>query len=100
MKMNAKRLIATVAVFAATGSVFAQQTETVDPAANFVSTRTRAEVIAELKQARADGSLNYTDDRYPVVQANRSSKSREQTRAELVEAQRNHVINVTNSFGD
>jgi hypothetical protein len=43
--MNPKQLIAAVAMFAATGAVFAQATEYVNPAANFVSTKTRAQVI-------------------------------------------------------
>jgi hypothetical protein len=55
-KMNAKKLIAAVVVFAAAGSVFAQQTEFVAPDANFVSTKTRAEVLAELEQAQANGT--------------------------------------------
>jgi len=53
--MNAKQLIATVALFAATGAAFAQSTEYADPAAGFVSTKTRAEVRAELAQAQREG---------------------------------------------
>jgi hypothetical protein len=54
--MNTKHLIAAVAMIASTGSVFAQQTAWVDPAANFVSAKTRADVTAELKQAQAEGA--------------------------------------------
>jgi hypothetical protein len=54
--MNPKQLIAAVAMFAATGAVFAQATEYVNPAANFVSTKTRAQVYEELKQAQANGT--------------------------------------------
>ncbi|OGB25763.1 MAG: hypothetical protein A3I66_05125 [Burkholderiales bacterium RIFCSPLOWO2_02_FULL_57_36] len=54
--MNAKHMIATVAMIAATGSAFAQQGEWVDPAANFVPTKTRADVIAAMKQAQAEGA--------------------------------------------
>jgi hypothetical protein len=53
--MNLKQLIAAVAVFAASGAVFAEQTEIVEPAKNFVSTKTRAQVYEELKQAQANG---------------------------------------------
>lgn len=52
--MNTKKLIAAVAVFAATSSAFAS--EWVD-FSDFKSTKTRAEVIAELKQANANGQL-------------------------------------------
>lgn len=52
--MNAKKLIAAVAVFAATSSAFAS--EWVD-FSDFKSTRTRAEVIAEMNQANANGQL-------------------------------------------
>jgi hypothetical protein len=54
MNMNAKKMIAAVAVFAATSSAFAS--EWVD-FSDFKSTKTRAEVMAELKQANADGQL-------------------------------------------
>jgi hypothetical protein len=82
MKMKAKLLIA-AALLAATGASFAQ--EYVDPAAGFVSTKTRAEVIAEVEAARADGTLAITDDVYPVVAVKAESKTREQVRAELDE---------------
>ena len=55
--MNAKQLIAAVAVFAATGSVFANDLQVFPEQANFVSTKTRAEVIAQVRQANADGVL-------------------------------------------
>jgi predicted RNase H-like HicB family nuclease len=50
--MNAKQLIAAVFVLSAAGAAFAQQAEV----SNVVSTKTRAEVNAELQQAQADGS--------------------------------------------
>ncbi|WP_192804895.1 DUF4148 domain-containing protein [Noviherbaspirillum aerium] len=52
--MNAKQLIAAVTVFAATGSAFAS--EWVD-FSDFKSTKTRAEVIADMKQADALGQM-------------------------------------------
>jgi Domain of unknown function (DUF4148) len=55
-KMRAKQLIATVAMIAATGSVFAQQGEWIDPTTGYKSTKTRAEVKAELKQAEENGT--------------------------------------------
>jgi hypothetical protein len=65
--MNAKKLTAAVIMFAAAGATFAQNAEFVAPDANFVSSKSRAEVIAELKQAKADGSLAFTEYNYPVI---------------------------------
>jgi hypothetical protein len=53
--MNVKKLIAAVAVFAAAGSAFAQQTEFVAPDAGFRSTLTRAEVRQDLAGAQSQG---------------------------------------------
>ena len=61
IKMNAKQLIAAVVVFAATGAAFAQSSEYVTPNENFVSTKTRAEVKAEIKQAYVEGTLAQRD---------------------------------------
>lgn len=61
--MFAKKLIAAVAVFAAAGSVFAAEvTEGVYPAVE--STKTRAQVIAELEQSKADGSYALMHQEY------------------------------------
>lgn len=54
--MNAKKLIAAVAVFAATATSSAFASEWVD-FTDFKSTKTRAEVIAELQQSNANGQL-------------------------------------------
>jgi hypothetical protein len=73
MKMNTKNVIAALAVLAVAGSAFANDVadvkgaqatsnyavgapEFVAPDAGFVSTKTRAQVVAELKQSVADGS--------------------------------------------
>ncbi|RZI42655.1 DUF4148 domain-containing protein [Herbaspirillum sp. HC18] len=54
--MNVKNLIAAVSVFAAAGSAFAQGNSEFVEFTNFVSTKTRAEVQAELAQAPARGA--------------------------------------------
>ncbi|MGV3655866.1 MAG: DUF4148 domain-containing protein [Noviherbaspirillum sp.] len=54
--MKTRQLIAAAAMLAAAATAFAQETETVDPAAGFVSTKTRAQVMEELRQAQADGT--------------------------------------------
>ncbi|HTN65144.1 MAG TPA: DUF4148 domain-containing protein [Burkholderiaceae bacterium] len=88
--MNAKQLISTVALLAATGAVFAQQTEWVAADANFVSTKTRAEVRAELNQAYADGTIGtMARDGVDAVQLARNAaagKSRAAVIAELNQA--------------
>ncbi len=92
--MNAKHLIAAAAVLSATASAFAQtafvQTGDYIEPPMVVSTKTRAEVIAELHQARADGALNYADRSYPVLKAETSRKTREQVQAELVQYRAQH----------
>ena len=53
--------------------------------ANFVSTRTRAEVAAEVEQAYADGTLRVSEYAYPVMNVE-LTKSRADVRAELERA--------------
>ena len=57
--MNTKQLIAAVAALTIAGTAFAQQAEVT----NVQSGKTRAQVIAELQQAQADG----TADSYSFV---------------------------------
>lgn len=90
--MNAKHLIAAFAVLAATGSVFAQ--DVVAPDANVVSKRTRAEVIAEIAQARADGTLDIRDGEYPVIKNSGTPKTRAEVVAEIAQAHADGTLNV------
>lgn len=84
--MNAKQLIAAVAVFAATAPVFAA--EWVD-FSNVVSTKTRAEVVTELKQAQANGALAAAQSEYVVfTPAADTARSRAEVRAEAIESAR------------
>jgi Domain of unknown function (DUF4148) len=88
--MKAKHLIAAVAVFAATGSVFAQQTEFVAPDAKFVSTKSRAQVAAELKQVRANGEVQakeYVDTNALMAG---EPRSRDEVRAEVAKSTQAH----------
>lgn len=83
--MNIKQLVAAATVLAATGAAFAEARYPVDTP--FVSTKTRAEVRAELEQARAQGLLTWGESRnYPVSAPVRSTRSREEVRAEAIEA--------------
>ena len=74
--MNAKPLIAGLIIFAAAGSAFA---ETPYPANDhFVSTKTRAQVIAELATARAQGLMDQSHTTYPLVEFDKKTASSEQ----------------------
>jgi hypothetical protein len=83
--MNAKKLIALLAVLAASASAFAgENTEAIDQS-NFVSTKTRAEVQDELAQAYAQG---FHPGSVEVVEFTNvaSTKSRGEVRKELSES--------------
>lgn len=81
--MNATKLVAAIATLVAAGSVFAQ--EYTQPDAGFVSTKSRAEVNAELAQARAGGTPQFAEHAYPVI-AIELTKSRGDVAAELAQA--------------
>jgi hypothetical protein len=87
-KMNAKNLIAAVAVFAAAGSAFADQPYPYVDFGGFQGTRTRAEVAAELQQAQSAGNyvVGGEETTSPVADF-AAVKSRVQVVAELRRAQ-------------
>jgi thiol:disulfide interchange protein len=62
--MNTKQITAAIVLFAAAGAAMAEAPY--PPETKFVSTKTRAEVIAELKQAQAQ-HLIANDANYPIV---------------------------------
>ncbi|WP_211453296.1 DUF4148 domain-containing protein [Collimonas antrihumi] len=76
--MNAKQLIAGLAILAAAGSAMA--VTPYPPETPFVSTKSRADVQAELLQAQKDGSLAVARNQYPVIAA----ASKPASRAEVV----------------
>lgn len=88
--MNVKNLIAAVAVFAAAGSAFAQQTEFVAPDAGFHASLTRAEVRQDLAQAASVGAIaqRQRDGQDSVYAA--ASRSRQEVRGETVKSARSH----------
>jgi len=75
---------AVAAVAAAAASPAFADDITIDPN-EFVSTRSRAEVMAELQQFRRDG-VNPWADHHDQLQAFKSSKSRAQVTAEYVDS--------------
>ena len=89
--MNAKKLIVVIAMLAGAGSTFAGEAARSENNVDFHSTKTRAEVIAEFNQAKADGTYLGGGDLYEMqsVQINTShtsGKTRAEVRAELAQA--------------
>ena len=97
--MNAKQLIAAVAVFAAAGSAFADVTGTFDDFTNVPSIKTRAEVVAELKQAPAQRQAANTEWVDSSTFVANSSRSRDEVRAEAKEYAKAHKANLDYEFG-
>ena len=97
--MNAKQLIAAFAVFAAAGSAFADVTGTFDDFTNVPSTKTRAEVVAELKQAPAPGQVANTEWVDSSTFVAKSSRTRDEVRAEAKEYAKAHKPNLDYQFG-
>lgn len=63
--MNHKQIIASLIVLTSAGSAFAEASYPSETL--FVSTKTRAEVQAELMEAKAQGLMNQSDASYPVL---------------------------------
>jgi hypothetical protein len=97
-----KKLIAVIAISIASGTAFAHtaNTNTLQLAQaeesnypilpSFASTKTRAEVKAELQQAREKGLIATTDSDYPKLPVVTGSKTRAQVKAELAQSKENY----------
>lgn len=83
--MNAKQLIAAVAMFATAGAVFAGDNKEYVDFSDVKSTKTRAEVRAELEQAYAEGKVGQYSE-FVVHPQFASAKSRDEVRREAVQA--------------
>lgn len=90
--MNAKQLTAGVAIFALTASAFAIDGETFRNQKSHASTKTRAEVVAELTQARDQG-LAVGGAAYVTPAVASSHRTRAEVRAEAIQAARNSSVN-------
>ncbi|MBB3211832.1 hypothetical protein FHW67_001100 [Herbaspirillum sp. Sphag1AN] len=86
--MNATKITAAVLLFAAAGASFAENKY--PPETKFVSTKTRAEVIEELKQARAEG-LIVNGNNYPVFVVPHSTLTRAEVVSQLKGPVRNDI---------
>ncbi|WP_076591330.1 DUF4148 domain-containing protein [Herminiimonas arsenitoxidans] len=49
--------------------------------------KTKAQVQAELREARANGQMDVPDSAYPILAPSKSTKTRDQVKAELKQAQ-------------
>jgi hypothetical protein len=86
--MKIQKLIVAVSVFAATASVYAQQTEFVAPDAGMKSTLTRAEVRQEMLGAYRDHAMVQQQHTGQDPVYAKGQRSREEVRAEAAEAAR------------
>jgi len=89
--MNVKLAMAFGAVVLAASTSFAHASEYVD-FSDFISTRSRAEVISEQAAARADGTtLQVLDGVYPVISRQAGvSRGRQEVVAELAQFRAGH----------
>ncbi|WP_420472787.1 DUF4148 domain-containing protein [Noviherbaspirillum sp. ST9] len=88
--MNAKQILAALAVFAATGTAFAADNGIFVEHTNVPSNKTRAEVRAELEQAASTERVAGTSEFVEHAQV-ASTRSREEVRGEAVQAARNQT---------
>lgn len=92
--MKAKYLIAALTLITAGGAALADDTYPYVDHSKFVSTKTRAEVIAELKQAQANGELNANTE-FVEFKNFASTRNRDDVRKEAIDAAKVHNINDT-----
>lgn len=90
----AASLIALLGSGAATAQVYGDTGGYDVPELHTPSTKTRAQVTAELQQARASGELRTTAEGYRLVersavQPTQSAKTRDEVRAEVIKAMKN-----------
>lgn len=97
--MLVKKLIAAVAVFAAAGSVYAQQIEFVAPDAGVKSTLTRAEVRQEMVSAYRKHAMVQQQHTGQDPVYVKGQRSREEVRAEAARAARqSQAVNVSSPY--
>jgi hypothetical protein len=96
--MDVKKLIAAIAVFAAAGSAFAQQTEFIAPDAGFKSALTRAEVRQDVTQAASQGKLVQQQHTGQDPVYAKSQRSRAEVRAEAIQSAQSRRAGDVNSL--
>ena len=96
--MNTRQRLASVAIAAVaafSGTAAFAQEATSDAWMNAASTKSRADVTAELQQARADGSIRFS--RAGFIEALQSGKSRDAVKAETMAARRSGELEHINA---
>ncbi|KAF3997603.1 DUF4148 domain-containing protein [Glaciimonas immobilis] len=81
--MNTKQLIAGLVVLVAAGSAFAVKPYPAED--HFVSTKTRADVTAELVSAEANGLMQESHASYPVLPSEKNPLTRAQVQQQVSE---------------
>ena len=96
--MDVKKLIAAVAVFAAAGSAFAQQTEFIAADTGAKLTLTRAEVRQEMAQAYGQGKLVQQQHTGQDPVYAKGQRSRAEVRAEAIQSAHSHRAGDVNNL--
>jgi Domain of unknown function (DUF4148) len=93
--MNTKKSLVAIAAFAAVASAFAGDVNPFGNSDNFVSTKTRAEVVAELRQAQADHTYVASGREFdaPSIKSV-SARTRADVVAELRQAKEDGTYNI------
>lgn len=85
--MNTKQTFLAIAATLAVSSSFAATSMTEFSDHQYTSSKSRAEVVAELKQARTQGQiLQGADSAYPLLTTSKSMKSRDDVRKEIMQS--------------
>lgn len=92
--MAIQKLAAALVLTVLSGSVLAAASS---PEVSSSTPKTRAQVIAELVQARANGEISSNDADYPVLPKFVSTKTRAQVIAELAQARANGEMNLNDA---
>jgi len=87
--MNIKKIATGLLFLSVIGSAMAE--EAYPPETQVTSHKTRAQVVEELKQARANGEL-ISNDLYPVEVQHKSTVTRQAVKDELKQVNRNASI--------
>jgi hypothetical protein len=92
--MNMKKMIFGATLLALTGAAFAGDADPFPKEREFISTKTRAEVTAEVLQARAQYTLPMSVEiNYPPQIDAAVTRSRDEVKSEAILANKHHDVN-------
>jgi hypothetical protein len=92
----ARHIVISLVTATLAGAALAQEA-TPDTWMNVPSSKSRAQVQEELRQARLDGTIGFTAEGYDFAARTASIKTRDQVRAELMAARESGEFDVLNS---